>query len=502
MHPTALVPPVVSNAISSFAQNILDQIMKGIWMASLALLRAALGLVDLVTGFSLTFEGGTPTDATIAAPWALLRNLSLLIALGLFFWQLGATVLRGGRGFFHTATGPIAYGVALAMTGGVVAALLGAADGISAELLSHGFAGATHFSGVLDNPKFNGIFTATDAGQGVLNGVGTVALGLIAVFGVVPVALGYMMEMVFREGAILVLVATIPVTAAGLVAQTTASWFWRSLRWIIAAIVMKPALALVLVVGVSTLANPQGLGGLLAGVGILLMALFCPFALFRLLAFVDPGTGAGGASRAWASSLLGSVGSGGGGEVDTSSGTDSAEATNTARFDQASSGSGGGSGGSGGGSGGGMAGLGGAIGQAAGQIGSAVDGAAAWSGNFANAQMDATGVGDPGGGRMPAGGGTSSRSGAGTGGGGGSGSDDDRGAAAAPTPGEPPPPGGDTGSGGDSGGGGSGGHLDPPTPQQPPGHDGSGQHSGGGGKSGGGSGGVSAGEGEEAAVVM
>lgn len=509
MHPTALVPPFVSNAINSFAQGILDQIMKGIWVASLALLRAAMVLVDRVSGFSLTFDSGKPVDATIAAPWELLRNLSLLIALGLFFWQLGATVLRGGRGFFHTATGPIAYGVALAMTGGVVAALLGAADGISTELLSHGFAGATHFAGVLDNPKFNGVFTATDAGQGALNGVGTVALGLIAVFGVVPVALGYMMEMVFREGAILVLVATIPVTAAGLVAQTTASWFWRSLRWIVAAIVMKPALALVLVVGVSTLANPQGLGGLLAGVGILLMALFCPFALFRLLAFVDPGTGAGAASRAWASSMLGSMGSGGGGQVDTSSGTDSAEASNTARFDQASSGSGGGSGnsgggpggaggGSGGGSGGGWAALGGAIGQATGQIGGAVDGAAAWSGNFANAQMDATGVGDPGGGRMPAGS-SGSRSGSSNGSSGGSGSaaDDAGGDAAAPAPGEPAPPGGDPGSSGGTGSGG-GGHLDPPTPQPPAGHDGGGQHGGGGGKPGG----VSAGEVEEAAVVL
>lgn len=498
----------ITNALNAFGQSILDQIMKGIWVASLALLRAAMVLVDRVSGFSLTFDGGKPVDATIAAPWELLRNLSLIIALGLFFWQLGASMLRGGRGFFHTATGPIAYGVALAMTGGVVAALLGAADGISTEILSHGFAGATQFAGVLDNPKFNGIFTPTDAGQGVLNGVGTVALGLIAVFGVVPAALGYLLEMVFREGAILVLVATVPITAAGLVAQTTASWFWRSLRWIIAAIVMKPALALVLVIGAATLANPQGLGGLLAGVGILLMALLCPFALFRLLAFVDPGTGAGASSRAWASSMLGSMGPGGSGQVDTSSGTDSAEASNTARFDQANSSgsSSGGSGGPSGGSGGGMAGLGGAIGQAAGQIGGAVDGAAAWSGNFANAQMDATGIGDPGGGRMPAG---SSGSGSTSSGSSQRPGDDAGGDAATPTPGEPTPPGSDTGPGGghagsSGNGSGGGGHLDPPTPQQPPGHDGGGQHGGGGGggKSGGGSGGANAGEVEEAAVVL
>ena len=53
------------------------------------------------------------------------------------------------------------------------------------------------------------------------------------------------------------LIATVPITAAGLLANTTATWFWRSLRWMLAAILMKPALALVLVVGVNMLSGPH-----------------------------------------------------------------------------------------------------------------------------------------------------------------------------------------------------------------------------------------------------
>ena len=62
---------------------------------------------------------------------------------------------------------------------------------------------------------------------------------------------------------------------------------------------MKPALALILVLGVNALSTPTGLAGLLAGVGLLLVALFAPFTIYRLLAFVDPGTNAGAATRSW-----------------------------------------------------------------------------------------------------------------------------------------------------------------------------------------------------------
>ena len=64
-----------------------------------------------------------------------------------------------------------------------------------------------------------------------------------------------MLEIIWRQAAILVLVATIPITAAGLLAHTTASWFWRGLRWTLAAIAVKPVLALIVVIGLSSLAN-------------------------------------------------------------------------------------------------------------------------------------------------------------------------------------------------------------------------------------------------------
>ncbi|NMI00626.1 hypothetical protein [Pseudonocardia acidicola] len=483
----------LGDTAATFFASVFDSIMKGIWSAVVNLLHAAFGLVDLLTGFTLTFDPqGNPVDPSIAVSWGVLRPLSLTIALGLFFWQLISTMLHGGRGFFRAASGPFAYGIALAATGGAVMLLLLASDELTQDLLSKGFEGATSFAGLLDNKKFGGLFTAEGAGQAVLNGVSAVTLGLIAIFGLLPAALGYLMEMVFREAAILVLVATIPITAAGLVAQTTASWFWRSLRWILAAVLMKPALALVMVIGVSLLANPQGLGGLLAGVGVLLIALFCPYTLFRLFSFVEPGTNAGAASRAWASSFVSSLSpGGGGGQANTSSGMDSAEASNTARFDQ-------------GGSGGGSSGLGGL-----GDLMDRTTAAAGQASNFANAQMDATAVGSPSGGRMSTGGASSGGPSRSDGGDSGTGGADDAGDAAPPP--LPPPPGPPPASpaSDDPTARRWAGLDDPPPPEQPPGSDGGGgggprPGGGGGPRPGGGGGGrgVSAGEVEEAAVVL
>ena len=177
----------------------------------------------------------------------------------------------------------------------------------------------------------------------------------------IPAGLGFLLENIFRLAVFAVLVATSPITAAGLLADATASWFWRGLRWAITAAVLKPALALVLIIGVNMLSRPNGLSGLLAAAGVLLVALFCPFALYRLLAFVDPGTNAGMTARGFLNTSglsgapSGSGGAGGGSGSDGSSGGDGGEAAHAARFDAA----GGGSGGSAGGAGTGGAGAGG-----------------------------------------------------------------------------------------------------------------------------------------------
>ncbi|WIV52844.1 hypothetical protein [Amycolatopsis nalaikhensis] len=332
---------VAGGAVGVVADGILEPLMAATWAAALFLLRTAFQLVDQFSVLTVS-----TTDGPVSILWPMTLWISGVIALGMFFWQIITTVARGGRGFVRLITGPIQYGIALAVTVSVVAAFLAAADGLTQAILSTGLR-VENFRDALNMTGF------TDA---LSDEVKNVVLGLTGAFGVIPAALGFAFEAVFREAAIYVLVATIAIAAAGLVADATARWYWKVVRWGVVAIVMKPALAFVLVLAVAIVGGAQGLSGLLAGIGVLFVALLVPLVLFKLFAFVDPDSDPQGAFRDkladagldshgansvagrmagafWnkARKEFGDKGNGGDGE----DGGDSQEQANVDRFDQA-----------------------------------------------------------------------------------------------------------------------------------------------------------------------
>jgi hypothetical protein len=89
-------------------------------------------------------------------------------------------------------------------------------------------------------------------------------------------------------------------------AEMGRTWFWRSLRWFAAALLVAPLAALVLGVGVQISegvvsgaghGTAQAVGTAVIGCLLILVGAICPLVLFRLLAFVDPGTSSGAAMR-------------------------------------------------------------------------------------------------------------------------------------------------------------------------------------------------------------
>ncbi|MFJ7212673.1 hypothetical protein [Amycolatopsis sp. NPDC098790] len=259
--------------VKATAAGVLEPLMAATWAAALFILRTAFQLVDQFSVFTVS-----TTDGPVSILWPMTLWISGTIALGMFFWQIITTVLHGGRGFVRLITGPFQYGIALAITVGVVAGFLAAADGLTEAILSTGLR-VGNFRDALNMTGF------TDA---LSDEVKTVVLGLAGAFGVIPAGLGFAFEAVFREAAIYVLVATVPIAAAGLMADATARWYWKVVRWGLVAVVMKPALAFVLVLSVAIVGGAQGLSGLLAGIGVLFVALCVPLVLFKLFAFVDP----------------------------------------------------------------------------------------------------------------------------------------------------------------------------------------------------------------------
>lgn len=272
----------IGGKLKELVSSAFEAAMQALWDASLWILREAFKLADQFSVFTVDTREGP-----ISVLWPMMLWISGVLALGLFFWQMTMTSLKGGRGFMRLVGGPVQYGIALAMTVGMVVGFLAAADGLTHGILQYGLQ-ATNFQDALQHTAF------ADAAQ---DGVKAVVLGICALIGVIPAGIGYVLEMLFREAAIYVLVATIPITAAGLLANVTKSWFWNAIRWILACVAMKPVLAMTLVLGVAISGGSKGLSGLLAGVGVLIIALLIPFVLFRLFAFVDPNSDAGSVFR-------------------------------------------------------------------------------------------------------------------------------------------------------------------------------------------------------------
>lgn len=263
-------------------QSVFDSIMLGIWTGALFVLRNVLEFIDWMSVFTVS-----TTDGPVSILWPLMVWISGALAMGLFFWQLIVTVLRGGRGFVRLISGPIQYGVALSVTVGIVAAFLAAADGLTTAVLQYG----------LHSDKFADALHGLNFPDGVSDTIKAVVLGLFGITGAFPAGFGLGFEMVLRQASIYVVVVTVPVLAAGLLAGATAGWFWKGSRIILALVFTKPGIALVIVIGVAVEGGAQGFFGLLSGIMILLISLWTPFVLFKLFAFVDPRTEAGGALR-------------------------------------------------------------------------------------------------------------------------------------------------------------------------------------------------------------
>ncbi|WP_406690519.1 hypothetical protein REH65_32265 [Saccharopolyspora sp. ID03-671] len=323
--------------LQQFGASLFEVAMRVLWEAGLAILREAFKLADQFSIFTVDTRTGP-----VSVLWPMMLWISGILALGLFFWQLTLTSLRGGRGFLRLVIGPVQYGIALAVTVGMVAAFLGATDGVTRGILEYG----------LQSQNFQEALTHTSFADGAVDGIKAVVLGICAVFGLIPAGIGFVLEMLFREAAIYVLVATIPITAAGLLARVSMGWYWIALRMIIVCCVMKPALALALVLGVAIAGGAQGLSGLLAGIGVLIIVLVVPLLLIRLFVFVDADSRPDGPFRdALAMTGTESYGSnspgmratsalatlyGFGGDEDG----DAQESANTDRFDDATTGQG------------------------------------------------------------------------------------------------------------------------------------------------------------------
>jgi len=265
--------------------------MLGLWNAGLWAMRLVLNIMDAFLTPDLSEKG--PGAAVYAVTFWIAGALVLVMVM----IQLGvaairrdgkslATLMVGGAQFTIVWAAWVTYGVGvIAACGGLTRALMGSLLHVSSWSAWAPWAP----------------FTTAD----IVDGSVATVLGLMGML-LWLAAVGHLLVMLTRGGALMVLSATTPICAAGLVADAGRSWFWKSLRWFHTAAFTPVLMVLVLGVGIQmTTGVANGLadktqaaiGTALPGVILILISAFAPLALFKLLAFVDPGTSSGAAVR-------------------------------------------------------------------------------------------------------------------------------------------------------------------------------------------------------------
>lgn len=295
-NPIGAIGSAIGNAAASTATGAIDEAGERVWQFALILLAGAFNVLD---------RFAAPDVSPASGPTAGLLPLTLWIggtvAVLLAFLQLGKAMASGGKGLGRLLIGVAQYAAITTAGLGFLAVLVAAADGLATGLLAEGL-GADSFGALAERNTF-----WQDAAQST----GGLAMGMVALLCVLPAAFMLLIEALIRHAAILVLASTIPILAAGLVMESTARWFWTGLRWMVALLLLTPAVALVMTIGMraaeGSVAALSGESPAAATVGMavggitMLVALLCPLVLFKLLAFLDPNTVSGGAVRGFMS---------------------------------------------------------------------------------------------------------------------------------------------------------------------------------------------------------
>ncbi len=290
--------------MSGVARSAVDPLLEQFAKLPVFLMKQFAQVLNSASGVSLG-------DIQTSSAWRISLYVSGSVAFLVLLLQTASIAVgRDGAGLGFAVRGLVRYAVSIAAIVGVASAALAAADGVSSYIVAATFG---------DTAGLQTKMLVLFGGQALVSGGGA-GLVFMFLFAFVIAALTLLLwgELFIRNAAIVVLVVTSPIAAAGSMHQATSSWAKKTMSWTIAFIVMKPVLFLCLAIGVTRFGEATDLTRVLLGGAILAVAGITPFMLLKLFSFVDDvGLGVIGQKAAGAlglESLAGMVpgGSGGG----------------------------------------------------------------------------------------------------------------------------------------------------------------------------------------------
>ena len=193
-----------------------------------------------------------------------------------------ALLIRAAFGYLPLAMLAVSIAAPLTML------LLAASDELSAIVSSAAGDAGAHFLGRA---------ALAVAGLTVLTGSPFIAF-LVGLF-ITAGALVLWLELLMREAAVYVIVLMLPLVFAAFVWPARRVWAIRAVETLVALILSKFAIVAVLALGGAALSHSVGhsVTGFLGGIVLLIMGVFAPWAMLRLVPLTELASGAAGALR-------------------------------------------------------------------------------------------------------------------------------------------------------------------------------------------------------------
>ncbi|MGH7316296.1 MAG: type IV secretion system protein, partial [Candidatus Rokuibacteriota bacterium] len=270
---------VVTAPIEAAGNSIMDQLTT--WVAD-----AAVSLIGKIVSFMESSTTPRLTSSWFTDRYELMMGLGLLILLPLLLIAAIRALLHQDLSqllksfFLYVPVAILATFVAIHLT----QMLLAITDDLSAAVSESVGGDATRF--------------LEGGGDSVAGALAAATGGFLMFFGAMLVVVaGFLLwiQLLIRSAAIYVCVFFLPLVLAGLVWPATARWTKRLIETLIALILSKFVIVAIISLAVAAMGRPLsesggdggGVGTVIGGASLLLLAAFSPFALFKLIPLAE-----------------------------------------------------------------------------------------------------------------------------------------------------------------------------------------------------------------------
>jgi hypothetical protein len=228
------------------------------------------------------------TKAKLGRQWFdshfnVMRSLAVLILLPMMLVGLISSVIHRDVGQLARAGGVY---VPVAIVGGAMSILL------TEQALQVTDAATTFVTGDMTASVNRATAALADAVTKLVSarapGLGTF-LGIVVMLLLMFGALLIWIELLLRTSAIYVVVLFLPLALSGLVWRGTVAWTRRMIEVLVALILSKFVIVVVLDLAAGMVTAGDGIGTVMQGAALLLLAALAPFALLRLVPIVEAG---------------------------------------------------------------------------------------------------------------------------------------------------------------------------------------------------------------------